>query len=206
MFYRVLKDLVRFCNYGNEEESIIRDRFVVGLIDQKLKEKLQLIHDLTLKKALETARQHELIKSQMKAQQAEVDLVSKKQFKSFRTSSSKSSNQKANCGRCGRQHFPGQCPTHGKECLKCGGNNHFAKVYHTKPRNRSERQFKKNKGSFRHSTNSSSLNQPGRRQIHEVTDARDTFVIDTVEKVTSEPWFVDLTITNLEGELTQSSR
>ena len=46
-FYRVLKDLVRFCNYGNEEESIIRDRFVVGLIDRKLKEKLQLIHGLT---------------------------------------------------------------------------------------------------------------------------------------------------------------
>ena len=63
-FYRVLKDLVRFCNYGNEEESIIRDRFVAGPIDQKLKEKLQLIHDLTLKKALETARQHKLIKSQ----------------------------------------------------------------------------------------------------------------------------------------------
>ena len=197
-FYRVLKDLVRFCNYGNEEESIIRDRFVVGLIDQKLKEKLQLIHDLTLKKALETARQHELIKSQMKAQQAEVDLVSKKQFNSFRPSSSKSSNHKANCGRCGRQHFPGQCPAHGKECLKCGGKNHFAKVCHTKPRTRSESQFKKNKSSFRHSTNSSSSNQPGRRQIHEVTDARDTFVIDTVEKETSEPWFVDLTITNLD--------
>ena len=46
--------------------------------------------------------------------------------------------------------------------------------------------------------NSSSSNQPGRRQIHEVTDARDTFVIDTVEKETSEPWFVDLTITNLD--------
>ena len=63
-FYRVLKDLVRFCNYGIEEESIIRDRFAVGLIDQKLKEKLQLIHDLTLKKALETARQHKLVKNQ----------------------------------------------------------------------------------------------------------------------------------------------
>ena len=131
-FYRVLKDLVRFCNYGNEEESIIRDRFVVGLIDQKLKEKLQLIHDLTLKKALETARPHELTKSQMKAQQAEVDPVSKKQFNSFRHSSSKSSNQKANFGRCGRQHV-----------WSVGGKNHFAKVCHTKPRTRSENQLKK---------------------------------------------------------------
>ncbi|GFS26225.1 Pol polyprotein [Elysia marginata] len=40
-FYRSLKDLVRHCNYKDEEDSIIRDRFVVGLIDQKLKEKLQ---------------------------------------------------------------------------------------------------------------------------------------------------------------------
>ncbi|GFS01765.1 Pol polyprotein [Elysia marginata] len=63
-----LKDLVRHCNYKDEEDSTIRDRFVGGLVDQKLKEKLQLIHDLTLKKALETARQHELMKNQMKAQ------------------------------------------------------------------------------------------------------------------------------------------
>ena len=199
-FYRVLKDLVRFCNYGNEEKSIIRDRFAVGLIDQKLKEKLQLTHDFTLKKALESARQHELIKSQMKAQQAEVDLVSKKQFNSFRPSSSKSSNHKANYGRCGGQHFPDQCAAHGKECLKCEGKNHFAKVCHTKPRTCSESQFKKNKSSFRHSTNSRNSNQPGRRQIHEVTDASESFVIDRVQKETSEPWFesLDLTKTNLD--------
>ena len=82
--------------------------------------------------------------------------------------------------------------------MKCGGKNHFAKVCHTKPR--SESQFKKNKSSFRHSTNSRSSNQPGRRQIHGVADASNTFVIDTVEKETSEPWFVvlekNLTITN----------
>ena len=108
-----------------------------------MKEKLQLINDFTLEKALETARQHELTKSQMKAQQAEVDLVSKKQFNSFRPSSSKSSNQKANCGRCGRQHCPGQCPAHGKECLRCGEKNHFAKFCHTKPRTRSESHLRK---------------------------------------------------------------
>ncbi|GFO02651.1 Pol polyprotein [Plakobranchus ocellatus] len=98
-FYRVLKDPVRHCNYGAEELLIIRDRFVVGLTDQKLKEKLQLIHDLTLKKALETARQHELIKSQMKAQ-AVVDLVSKNNSKASSNPKPRpgsSSNQRAAC-------------------------------------------------------------------------------------------------------------
>ncbi|GFO45821.1 Pol polyprotein [Plakobranchus ocellatus] len=143
-FYRVLRDLVRHCNYGAEEDSIIRDRFVVGLTDQKLKEKLQLIHDLTLKKALETARQHELIKSQMKAQ-AVVDLVSKNNSKASSNPEPRpgsSSNQRAACGRCGRQHGPRQCPAYGKECMKCGGRNHFAKVCHTKPHTEGQRKNK----------------------------------------------------------------
>ena len=42
-------------------------RFVLGLRDRKLKERLQLTHDLTLTRALEIAKQDERIEQQMKA-------------------------------------------------------------------------------------------------------------------------------------------
>ena len=51
-FYRALRDLVRPCEYQDADEQI-RDRLVVGLPDKKLQEKLRLISDLTLGKALE---------------------------------------------------------------------------------------------------------------------------------------------------------
>ena len=36
--------------------------------------------------------------------------------------------QKRVCSRCGSTHRPRQCPAYGKQCMKCGGVNHFARV------------------------------------------------------------------------------
>ncbi|KAK7115575.1 hypothetical protein V1264_001415 [Littorina saxatilis] len=66
-FYRSLRSLVAHCQYTDIDDQL-QDRFVVGLKDVRLKEKLQLTHDLTLSKAIEVARQHEQIKQQMKQQ------------------------------------------------------------------------------------------------------------------------------------------
>ena len=35
---------------------------------------------------------------------------------------------RSKCGKCDRQHKPGECPAHGATCHSCGKNNHFAKV------------------------------------------------------------------------------
>ena len=53
----------------------MRDRFVVGLKDRKLKERLQLAHDLTLTKSLEIARQDEQVKRQMRVHNNQVSNV-----------------------------------------------------------------------------------------------------------------------------------
>ena len=55
-----------------DKESTIRDRLVVGLRDRELSEKLQLQPDLTLKTAIDVARQHEQVKVQMSEQQTPV--------------------------------------------------------------------------------------------------------------------------------------
>ena len=54
-------------NFPNREESI-RDRLVLGVRDRELSEKLQLQANLTLKDAVQQARQFELVKHQLSEQ------------------------------------------------------------------------------------------------------------------------------------------
>ena len=48
-----------FCEYGTLRDEMIRDRFVVGLRNDNLSEKLQRNSDLTLEQAVQQARQSE---------------------------------------------------------------------------------------------------------------------------------------------------
>ncbi|RUS71780.1 hypothetical protein EGW08_020463 [Elysia chlorotica] len=66
-FYRDLRDLAKHCNYQDQECEQIRDRMVVGLNNKKVREKLQLIRDLTLDKVVEIARQQEQLEKQMES-------------------------------------------------------------------------------------------------------------------------------------------
>ena len=62
----------------------MRDRFVVGLRNRTLKERLQLTHDWTMTKALEIARQGEQIKQQMRRQNNEVSNTADEARKKFK--------------------------------------------------------------------------------------------------------------------------
>ena len=63
-FITDLHCLARYCNYGNLHEEMIRDRIMVGIRDNQLSQKMQLESALTLKKAIELARQSESVKKQ----------------------------------------------------------------------------------------------------------------------------------------------
>ena len=41
-------------------------------------------------------------------------------------------NNGHHCGKCGKSHVRGNCPTYGKTCDKCKGINHFKAVCHSK--------------------------------------------------------------------------
>ena len=59
-----LYSLAQTLKYGNMKEELIRDRIVVGIRDEKLSQKLQLMPELTLKKAVEMVKQSERVKLQ----------------------------------------------------------------------------------------------------------------------------------------------
>ena len=63
-FITALHNLAEHCRYGELQEEMIRDRIVVGLLDTALSEKLQLDPDLTLEKAMTSARQREMVRKQ----------------------------------------------------------------------------------------------------------------------------------------------
>ena len=61
-FITALHALAEHCNFGTLTDEMIRDRIVVGLLDAKLSEKLQLDPELTLPKAVNQARLSEAVK------------------------------------------------------------------------------------------------------------------------------------------------
>ncbi|XP_033745588.1 uncharacterized protein K02A2.6-like [Pecten maximus] len=141
-FTTQLQISVRDCNYENSDE-MVRDRIVIGVRNSKIREKLINIgNELTLNKALDIARTHELSHAQAKSMSGE-DARVHSITKAKSTSNYKSKRaptvakvKENTCTRCGYSYTGSSrhenCPAFGKTCLKCQGKNHFAKLCKTK--------------------------------------------------------------------------
>jgi hypothetical protein len=65
-FVTTLRTRAKTCNFGDQEESLIRDRIVLGCPDHRLQERLLREPDLTLIKALDICRAAEATRNQMR--------------------------------------------------------------------------------------------------------------------------------------------
>ena len=150
-FARALQVLVKTCDYL-EPQRMVRDRFVAGLTDHRLQEKLQFKKELTLKTALEYARREEMIKGQVAAQKAKGNLEVDEAYSSNRGQHSRgrgshnsrgrgrgqhsnnnfgnqhSQHTEGSCGNCGGSHPSEPCPAWGRECNYCHSKGHFKSV------------------------------------------------------------------------------
>jgi hypothetical protein len=117
-FVTTLRLRAKSCAFGDQEESLIRDRVVIGCSDFRVQERLLREPDLSLEKALTICRAAEATKEQIKSLRGDVPLKP----------SVDSVKSKIDCRNCGHQHPPRSCPAFGKQCHKCGKNNHFSKV------------------------------------------------------------------------------
>ena len=153
VFARDLQKLVITCEYS-DPQRMVRDRFVAGLRDRKLQEKLQFKKDLTLESALENARRYEMVKRQVSEQQEKrvvadevkervVDEVKPNQYVSRgrgrghysnsrsqrgRYSNSQGQRQQDECENCGYSHPSRPCPARNKECLYCHTRGHLIRM------------------------------------------------------------------------------
>jgi hypothetical protein len=137
-----LKTLAASCEYGNLVNDLITSQLVAGIQSDKLREG----SELSLDKAVDICRSHEVTQKQMKLfhGECEVDTVNKRRTdkrasqssaageKVFRNKQDKDGKtERPNvlaCRNCGRNHEARKCPAYGKECYKCQKKNHFAKM------------------------------------------------------------------------------
>ena len=82
-FIRSLHKLVEHCDYCALKDDMIRDTIVVGLCDEQLSEKLQLDPNITLKQAVDQARQKEAVRKQqavVRCNPPEIIMLTQSQF------------------------------------------------------------------------------------------------------------------------------
>ncbi|XP_071944705.1 uncharacterized protein [Antedon mediterranea] len=151
-----LKNKSKTCEFGEIEESLIRDRIVCGLLDNQLRERLLREDDLNLDKCMKICKASEASRNlgkELKADhQVAVDqLGMSNNYKHDRT---KDRDKSKPCSRCTRSHEYGKCPAFGMSCNNCGRKNHFSRACRSK---RNDKQ----KGKYINAPNRSKRNVHG---------------------------------------------
>ncbi|GBN53217.1 hypothetical protein AVEN_22342-1 [Araneus ventricosus] len=121
-----LKTLASTCEFDEQENGLIRDRIVLGIRDNGLKERLLRESGLGLEKAIEIVRAAETSREQLRSMKEETAATVNSVKRNRRQNQPKQSSQDYECKKCGRKHKPRECPAYGKVCTKCNKKNHFA--------------------------------------------------------------------------------
>ena len=136
-FVTELKLLVKDCGYHDPDE-MVRDRIAFGVTSSRIREKLlNEGSDLTLDKAIQIAKTHEINQSQLQTIKHDKDggatttveaITRRDKGRRYNATPQEYSKRGQDCGKCGRSHEKGCCPAYGKKCRKCSKPNHFEKV------------------------------------------------------------------------------
>lgn len=137
-FLTELRQKSKTCEFGVINDSLIRDRVVIGIDSNSTRERLLRELDLPLEKASQICRANEQCKIQSKNLKSEansdVNYVKSRNSKTkqkWNATPARSDNRQNNhCGNCGyNEHFnKAKCPALGATCRKCSKRNHFASV------------------------------------------------------------------------------
>ncbi|XP_035220342.1 uncharacterized protein LOC118193371 [Stegodyphus dumicola] len=141
-FVTDLKKLVKSCEFGEQSDSVIRDRIVLGVSDASLQERMLRENNLSLEKAIELGKAAELSKARAQTlREHNVDSVTRGKVKQHLAGGANaalavrkhrgwrddtSNTETSLCKKCNRHHVNGQCPAYGKKCFNCGKLNHFS--------------------------------------------------------------------------------
>ena len=115
---------IDLCEYDKEgwplavHQELIRDKFVFGLIDNSLKERLP--HEVDV----ETAQHAELSKTQVQ----EMSKPSVNAVQESKRSRKQRQTHTVQCTQFGQWHPPRACPAFGQECGFCKKLHHFANM------------------------------------------------------------------------------
>lgn len=132
VFMGDVRRLAKTCQFGAVEESLIRDRLVVGVGRDNNRQKLLQIRGLTLKRATDLCKTAESAEQQLRSM-TEMEQVHARVPRSGspgrpRQRCDRKVKVKSNTRQfCGRMHAAERqaCPAYGQTCRRCGKVNHF---------------------------------------------------------------------------------
>ena len=128
-----LKTLAKSCNFCDcLRDSLLRDRIVLGVVDDSLRKHLLQERELTLPKCSDICRSYENTSTQMQ-------IISGNQDQIHGATAKKIQDKPViTCKFCGQQHIRKKesCFAWGKVCNKCKEKNHFARFCKTKSKKR----------------------------------------------------------------------
>ena len=127
-----LRQLAEGCQFGDQRDSLIRDKLLFGLDDAKERDKLMRESDEKLSldyviKSLRIAEKSGKLKHN-KAEEKSEDVNAISQFRREKpVKSAKHGFIKQKCENCGKNHNKSQrCPAYGTQCKRCQKFNHWA--------------------------------------------------------------------------------
>lgn len=180
-FLRDISAQVKKCQFADEDEMIL-DRIVQGILHKPTRDKLELMTNLTLQEAIKIVRRQELVYNQDKSVAKADEIKSKRGRGSYRSfgrgqsrgghNNSKDSQPKPNCPRCGyASHTNGRCPATGKPCNLCSKIGHFSSVCRSRNVEAMQDEVEQN-----------------------VSQDEVQYYLGTVNSNIGDPWYVDLMI------------
>src|SRR5688572_12718766 len=135
-FLGEIRRMAKTCKFEAMEESMIRDRVVVGIKDDATRHKLLQIRDLTLSKAIDVCKASESAGQQLRAMTAQDQvqaLYHASGTRSRRPRQTAPDPPKVSlnrCKYCDRRHEPRRelCPAYGQTCRRCKKKSQFESV------------------------------------------------------------------------------
>ena len=140
-FVTELKRLAKNCEYGELTNSIVKDRIVEGISNDRTRAWLLREKDLSLERCMEVCKAAEIADKHMKTltdksrKSEEIDAVYSRGRNYRRETHSgltgnggkdQKFNNRLNCSRCGQgNHSYDKCPAVGKECRNCHKKNYL---------------------------------------------------------------------------------
>ena len=125
-FTTQLKKLAADCEFEELKSSLIKDIIVVGVSDDRLRERMLREPKLTLKNAIQLGQSAEQTKLHSKELKQEMDISKINRATPNYANSNVTNINK--CKYCGGSHRRGSCPAYKKTCNKCGKKGHFSSV------------------------------------------------------------------------------
>ena len=144
VYVAALRKLAQTCNFCEcLQDTLIRDRIVLGVKSKQLRKRLLQERKLTLSKCVDICRSSEATTSQLQAisgtdneennrlkqRDSRFNTSQRNKAEKFEAEKFPHRNSKQ-CKFCGGEHVlkKEKCPAWGSKCSNCGGENHFAKV------------------------------------------------------------------------------